>query len=278
VGNLACLTADTYQRFAIYLGHRGQRYSRRTWAVPLNMCLPAAQYTSARWVPWKLLPAHMSHHGCLWAYWSALLSAYWTRKGKVNVSLYRPWRALGLREVEATTFSYIRLTDGNTIVSPMRRPHLPPGRFLVLISVGGWGCIGVLCPRGFVCRPPHTGYLLGTLLNSDNGVAKLVPPLQFHDVRVWYLHHALYWIKRDSRKISLPSPPSAWTRYTLSISRLFFNIVPTDIDAFVPRTEYKIQKTDKQTKHRKTTEYTETKKHETRENLLPRIEPGPSSL
>jgi hypothetical protein len=32
--------------------------------------------------------------------------------GKVKISLYRPWRPLGLREVEALTFSDIRLTDG----------------------------------------------------------------------------------------------------------------------------------------------------------------------
>jgi hypothetical protein len=44
---------------------------------------------------------------------------------------------LRLREVEAPTFSDIRLTDGGEVVSPTRRPLLPPGRFLVLISVGG---------------------------------------------------------------------------------------------------------------------------------------------
>jgi hypothetical protein len=30
-----------------------------------------------------------------------------------------------------------RLTDGGEVVSPTRRPSLPPGRFLVLISVRG---------------------------------------------------------------------------------------------------------------------------------------------
>jgi hypothetical protein len=58
--------------------------------------------------------------------------------GKVKLSLYRPWRSLGLREVEAPIFSDIRLTDGDKVVSPTRRPiFLPPGRFLVLISVRG---------------------------------------------------------------------------------------------------------------------------------------------
>jgi hypothetical protein len=38
-------------------------------------------------------------------------------KGKVKLSLYRPWRPLGLREVEAPAFSDIRLTDGGKVVS-----------------------------------------------------------------------------------------------------------------------------------------------------------------
>jgi hypothetical protein len=45
---------------------------------------------------------------------------------KVKLSLYTPWRPLGLREVEATTFSDIRLTDGGKAVSPMRRLLLFP--------------------------------------------------------------------------------------------------------------------------------------------------------
>jgi hypothetical protein len=57
--------------------------------------------------------------------------------GKVKLSPYRLWRPLGLREVEAPTFSDIRFIDGGKVVSPTRRPLLPPERFLVLISVGG---------------------------------------------------------------------------------------------------------------------------------------------
>jgi hypothetical protein len=38
-------------------------------------------------------------------------------------SLYRPWRPLGLREVETSTFLDIRLTDGGKVVSPTRRPN-----------------------------------------------------------------------------------------------------------------------------------------------------------
>jgi hypothetical protein len=49
-------------------------------------------------------------------------NAYRIKKGKVKLSLYRPWRPLELREVEAPTFSHIRLIDGGKVVSPTRRP------------------------------------------------------------------------------------------------------------------------------------------------------------
>jgi hypothetical protein len=39
----------------------------------------------------------------------------------VKLYIYKPWRPLGLREVEAPTFSDIRLTDGGKVVSPTRR-------------------------------------------------------------------------------------------------------------------------------------------------------------
>jgi hypothetical protein len=45
---------------------------------------------------------------------------------KVNLSLYRPWRPLGLREVEAPTFSDIRFVDGGKVVSPTPRPLFTP--------------------------------------------------------------------------------------------------------------------------------------------------------
>jgi hypothetical protein len=45
---------------------------------------------------------------------------------KVKLSLYRPWRPLGLREVEAATFAGIRLTDGGKVVSPTRWPLFTP--------------------------------------------------------------------------------------------------------------------------------------------------------
>jgi hypothetical protein len=58
-------------------------------------------------------------------------------KKKVKFSLYRPWSPLGLQEVEAPTFSDIWLIDGGKVVSPTSR-YLPPGKFLVLISIRGW--------------------------------------------------------------------------------------------------------------------------------------------
>jgi hypothetical protein len=45
---------------------------------------------------------------------------------KVKLTLYRPWRSLGLRNVEAPTFSDIRLIDGGKVVSPTRRPFFTP--------------------------------------------------------------------------------------------------------------------------------------------------------
>jgi hypothetical protein len=55
----------------------------------------------------------------------------------VKLSLYKPWRPLGLREVEASTFSDIWLIDSGKVVIPTRRSLFAPGRFLVLISVSG---------------------------------------------------------------------------------------------------------------------------------------------
>jgi hypothetical protein len=45
---------------------------------------------------------------------------------KVKLSLYRPGRPLGLREVEAPKFTDIRLIDGVKVVSPMQRPLFTP--------------------------------------------------------------------------------------------------------------------------------------------------------
>jgi hypothetical protein len=44
---------------------------------------------------------------------------------KVTISLYKPWRPFGLREVEAPKFLDIRLTDGGKVVGPTRRPPVP---------------------------------------------------------------------------------------------------------------------------------------------------------
>jgi hypothetical protein len=57
---------------------------------------------------------------------------------KIKLSLYRLWRPLGCPEVEDPAFSDIRLIDGGKVVSPMRWPLFPPGRFVVLISVRSW--------------------------------------------------------------------------------------------------------------------------------------------
>jgi hypothetical protein len=46
--------------------------------------------------------------------------------GKVKLSLYRPWRPIGLWEVEAHTFSDIRLIDRSKVVSPTCQPLFTP--------------------------------------------------------------------------------------------------------------------------------------------------------
>jgi hypothetical protein len=45
---------------------------------------------------------------------------------KVKLFLYGSWRLLGLREVEARTFSEIPLIDGGKVLSLMRRPLFTP--------------------------------------------------------------------------------------------------------------------------------------------------------
>jgi hypothetical protein len=56
-------------------------------------------------------------------------------KGKYKDIPVQAVETLGMREVEAPTFSNIRLIDGGKVVSPMSGRFLPPGRFMVLISV-----------------------------------------------------------------------------------------------------------------------------------------------
>jgi hypothetical protein len=51
-------------------------------------------------------------------------------KKKVKLSLCRPWRHLGLREVEAPTVLDIRLIDGGKVVSLTHRPLITPRKIL----------------------------------------------------------------------------------------------------------------------------------------------------
>jgi hypothetical protein len=54
------------------------------------------------------------------------MARYYPPVSKIKLSLYRLRRPLGLREVEAPTFSDIRLLDGGKVVSPTRRPLFTP--------------------------------------------------------------------------------------------------------------------------------------------------------
>jgi hypothetical protein len=73
------------------------------------------------------------YEGNVWV--NNVLRRIYESKVKVKLSLYRPRRPLGLREVEAYTFSDIRLIGGGKVVSHMRRLLFTRRRFLVLISI-----------------------------------------------------------------------------------------------------------------------------------------------
>jgi hypothetical protein len=83
---------------------------------------------------------------------------------KVKFSLYRPWRPVRLQEVEAPTFSDIRLIDGRKVVSHMRRSPFTP-RKMLLISVRG--CIN---PRAIVCLE-GLGQLKESTSNGTNDLS-----------------------------------------------------------------------------------------------------------
>jgi hypothetical protein len=61
--------------------------------------------------------------------------SYWVN---VKLTLYRPWRPLGLLEVEAPTFLDIRLKDGGKFVSHTRRPHFTPRKIPGTHFFRGW--------------------------------------------------------------------------------------------------------------------------------------------
>jgi hypothetical protein len=62
---------------------------------------------------------------------NAIMFGFCIRRGKVkvNLSLFRPWRPLGLRKVEVSTFSGIRLIDGCKVVSPTPATFYPQEDF-----------------------------------------------------------------------------------------------------------------------------------------------------
>jgi hypothetical protein len=70
------------------------------------------------------------------------------KKGKVKTSYLhnRPWRPIGLWDVETPTFCLdSRLTDTSKVISLKAPAALdPPGRFLVLISVRGYSVAGMI--------------------------------------------------------------------------------------------------------------------------------------
>jgi hypothetical protein len=98
-------------------------------------------------------------------------------KGKVKKSYpcNRPWRPMGLWDVQAPTFSLDnQLTDGGKVVSITRLPlFFPPGIFLVLFIVRGW------VDPGTIVRLEGLGklkkiYLIGTR-TRDLPACSIVP-------------------------------------------------------------------------------------------------------
>jgi hypothetical protein len=82
------------------------------------------------------------------------------KKKRQNYPCNRPWRSIGLWDVEAPISSPDnRLTNGDKVVSLTRRPPFtPPGRLLVLIFVKGWvdpRAIVRLEGLGKFKNPPH---------------------------------------------------------------------------------------------------------------------------
>jgi hypothetical protein len=115
---------------------------------------------------------------------SVRLHTYWRRR---SYPCNRPWKPMGLWDVEAPTFSLDnRLTDGGKFVSLTRRPPLPPGRFMVFISVRGW-----VEPSAIV-RLEGLGkltkiHLIGTR-TRDFMACSTVPQQTTHPLYIWKLH------------------------------------------------------------------------------------------
>jgi hypothetical protein len=64
-------------------------------------------------------------------------------KVKAKLTLYRPWRPLGLREVQPPTLSDIRLIDGGKVVGPLPRPLFTPRKI-----PGSHFCLRMSRPQG----------------------------------------------------------------------------------------------------------------------------------
>jgi hypothetical protein len=116
-----------------------------------------------------------------------MLKSLYIGKKKVKLSQYSPWRPIGLWDVEAPTFSKEsahRWRRGCQPYAPAGRP-LPPGRFLVLISVRAW-----VDPRAIV-RMEGLGQLKNPVTSSGIApatfrlVAQCLGQLLFRVTRYW---------------------------------------------------------------------------------------------
>jgi hypothetical protein len=93
--------------------------------------------------PSVLLPSSSIHKPLtlIFRVWSLRTLIHPFQKNKKSCPCNRPWRPIGLWDVEAPTFSVdSRLTDGGKVgcQSYVSAAIYSPGRSLVLISVRGW--------------------------------------------------------------------------------------------------------------------------------------------
>jgi hypothetical protein len=96
---------------------RGPEWCTSVWLVLNPDCPRAGFCPSSHIVSSSFYSLHLFHNCVALFFVQKLLTE---NVCKVKLSLYRPWRPLGLQEVEAPTFSDIQLIDGGKVVSPTR--------------------------------------------------------------------------------------------------------------------------------------------------------------
>jgi hypothetical protein len=116
----------------------------------------------------------------LWRVWEKGAAVMWI-KGKASYPCNRPWRPIGLWDVEGPTLSRQSAHRWRWGCQPYAPATLyPPGRFLILISVRGW------------VDPNWKIHLIGTRTRDLPGCSIMPQPTT--------LSRAPMWIKRGMEK------------------------------------------------------------------------------